>query len=282
MSGKKVTIFLINGTPEGPRTIEIGTWNGHGFYSSRAAISSVINRTEFSRPGVYILKSQSTAGHFTERVYIGEAEDIGKRLRDHIRNDKIQFEELAFFTSSDSSLTKAHVKYLESRLIEIALEAKNAQIENGKASKAPSLSEADISVMEDFIEQIKLILPTMGFSMLKPITSTIKNDVEYKMRFKIKTPQYNAQMGLTDNSYIVLKGSEANKITSDSISNGWKLLREGLLEKGFLIDNGDKFVFTVDTRFDSASAASSIVLGRQSAGTTEWIDENGKSLKELQ
>jgi hypothetical protein len=47
-----------------------------------------------------------------------------------------------------------------------------------------------------------------------------------------------------------------------------------------LIDKGSFYEFTEDTVFESPSAASSIILGSQSAGPQVWIDETNKSLKE--
>ena len=73
-------------------------------------------------------------------------------------------------------MTKTQIRYLESRLVQLAIEAKTAQIDNGNSPSLPTLHEADISDMEYFLEQIKLILPVMGFKFL--ISSTIKQSTE--------------------------------------------------------------------------------------------------------
>jgi len=54
---------------------------------------------------------------------------------------------------------------LESRLVEIAVQAKNAEIENANTPTKSSISEADISDMEYFLEQIKL-MKRLSFSLL--------------------------------------------------------------------------------------------------------------------
>jgi hypothetical protein len=69
---------------------------------------------------------------------------------------------------------------------------------------------------------------------------------------------------------------------SESIADGWVRQRNKLLESGNLVSGEGKYVFAKDTLFSSPSAASSVILGRQSAGPIEWIDENGKTYKENQ
>jgi hypothetical protein len=278
--GKKITTFLIDGTPNSPRTIELGNWSGIAIYSTQAGLDKITSRQEFLRPGVYILKSEPTDQAFSERVYIGEAEEIGKRLKEHIRNEKIDFEEVVFFTSTNSQLTKAHVKYLESRIIQTATEAGNSEVANAKYSSLPNLHEADVSDMEYFIDQIKLVLPTIGFLCLRSVSTPDKQE-EAKLILTIKSQTFSAIMHITNEGYIVKKDSEANKSVSTSISDGWKKLREKLIKNGVLFQKGDKFIFSSDTAFISPSAASSIILGRQSAGTLEWVDDKNLPLKTL-
>lgn len=67
--GKKLTIFLIDGLATGPRTIEIGNWSGKAIYSQRSTLPKILDREEFDRPGVYILKSMPNSDNFNERVY---------------------------------------------------------------------------------------------------------------------------------------------------------------------------------------------------------------------
>jgi len=51
--GKKLTIFLVDGSETGPRTIEIGNWSGKAVYSQRSSLPQIIERSEFNRPGLY-------------------------------------------------------------------------------------------------------------------------------------------------------------------------------------------------------------------------------------
>ncbi len=284
--GKKLTVFMIDGTEYGPRIAEIGNWVGKGFYSPRAAINKVMTRPEFSKPGVYFLKSVPKSDYFSERIYIGEAENIGTRLKQHLSDPNKDFEELVFFISNDHLLTKTQIKYLESRIVQLALAAKSAEIDNGTTPSIPTLHEADISDMEYFLEQIKLILPIMGF---KSLVSTIAKQVSQKQpeetsvseTFKIKSSTYQAYMYETEQGFIVTKGSQASKKLSPSISETYKKLHEKLIASGILLDKKAFYEFTEDTVFSSTSAASNIVLGRQSQGPIEWLNSANKTYKSL-
>jgi len=117
---------MIDGTEYGPRLSEIGNWVGKAVYSPRASINRIISRSEFDNPGVYCLKGDPQDDSFQERIYIGEAENIKKRLKDHLSNPEKEFKEIIFFISKDELLTKTQIKYLESRLVQLAIDAKTA------------------------------------------------------------------------------------------------------------------------------------------------------------
>jgi hypothetical protein len=286
--GKKLTVYMIDGTAYGPRLSEIGNWVGKAIYSPRASVNKIMNRPEFDNPGIYCLKGAPTDQAFDEKIYIGEAENIRSRLKQHLSDPNRDFTELIFFVSKDELLTKTQIRYLESRLVQIALDAKTAQIDNGNSPSLPTLHEADISDMEYFLEQIRLILPVMGFNFL--ISSTvnpsdakhIQNKSEIQERYFIKTKSFQASMTETDQGYIVAKGSEAKKDLSNSCTETYRNMRRKLLETKILLESGDKLIFTEDTVFNSPSAASNMVLGRNSNGFTEWVNTEGFTFKEVQ
>jgi hypothetical protein len=286
--GKKLTVYMIDGTEYGPRLSEIGNWVGKAIYSPRASVNKIMNRHEFDNPGIYFLKGDPTDDAFDEKIYIGEAENIRSRLKQHLSDPNKDFKELIFFVSKDELLTKTQIKYLESRLIQLALDAKTAQIDNGTSPSLPTLHEADISDMEYFLDQMKLILPVMGFKFL--ISSTVKqtdNKVQSDQEivhetYFIKTKTYKASMIETDQGYIISKGSEAKKDLSASCTDTYRSMRKKLLETKILIDGDDRLIFAEDAIFNSPSAASNMVLGRNSNGFTEWVNKDGKTFKDIQ
>ncbi len=286
--GKKLTVYMIDGTEYGPRLAEIGNWVGKAIYSPRATVNKIVNRLEFDNPGVYCLKGDPSNDAYDERIYIGEAENIKARLKQHLSDSNKDFKEFIFFISKDELLTKTQIRYLESRMIQLAIDAKSAEVENSTSPKLPTLHEADISDMEYFLEQIKLVLPVMGFKFM--ISSTAKTshpEVESKsdpihQKYFIKTRTFKAQMVETDQGYIVLKGSQAKKGLSKSTTETYRKLRRKLLDTDILVNDGENLIFAEDAVFNSPSAASNMVLGRNSNGYTEWVDKNGRDFKDVQ
>lgn len=286
--GKKLTVYMIDGTAYGPRFSEIGNWVGKAVYSPRASVNKIMNRPEFDNPGVYCLKGDPTDDAFDEKIYIGEAENIKNRLKQHLSDPKKDFKELIFFVSKDELLTKTQIRYLESRMVQLALEAKTAQIDNGNSPSLPTLHEADISDMEYFLDQIKLILPVMGFKFL--ISSTVKQEDILNLTksdsihetYYIKTKTFNAEMTETDQGYIVAKGSEAKKTLSNSCTETYINMRRKLVETEIMIEDKDRLIFAEDAVFNSPSAASNMILGRNSNGFAEWVNKNGLTFKQVQ
>ncbi len=286
--GKKLTIYMINETAYGPRLAEIGNWVGKALYSPRVSVSTLLSRSECENPGIYCLKGDPTDSAFNERVYIGEAENIRKRLRQHLSDPNKDFNELIFFISKDDLLTKAHVKYLESRLVQRALAAKSAQIDNSTSPSLPALHEADISDMEYFLTQMELVLPVMGFNFLIPSTvapesqptAPAANAAQHT--YTISARDVIANMTETAQGYVVKKGSQAKKETTNSFPKTYQNLRKKLLETGILLEQEHTLTFAEDAVFNSPSAASNIVLGRNSNGLAEWKNEAGHTLKEVQ
>lgn len=286
--GKKLTVYMIDGTAYGPRLSEIGNWVGKAIYCQRASVNKIMSRPEFENPGIYCLKGDPTDDAFDEKIYIGEAENIKSRLKQHLSDPNKDFKELIFFVSKDELLTKTQIRYLESRLVQLAFEAKTAQIDNGNSPSLPTLHEADISDMEYFLEQIKLILPVMGFNFLISSTVTPKDIKQSETKseihetYYIKTKSFQATMMETDQGYIVAKGSEAKKSLSKSCTETYRNMRRKLLETKIMIENGEKLIFAEDAVFNSPSAASNMILGRNSNGFTEWVNEKGLTFKKVQ
>jgi hypothetical protein len=281
--GRKLTIFMLDGSVTGPKTIEIGNWSGKAIFSPRAFLKNLLARNEFDGPGVYFLQSQSESYEFDENVYIGEAEELRARLKQHI--SERDFESAACFISKDELLTKAHIKFLESRLIKIAREANSSFIENNISPRGARLSEADISDMEYFIEQIRLILPTVGMGTLvnsAPHSNLPGIAMIGEKQFRIRSKDLLATMIELDGAFVVRAGSYASATTSKSMAAGWLKIRKKLIDAGVLIPHKGQLLFKEDSAFSSPSAASSVVLGRQAPGPISWIDEDGVTYKDYQ
>jgi hypothetical protein len=156
------------GPPTGLITAEIVNWTGHVILAPRSRLPDLLQRKEPSRTGVYFLFGPDPSNPAQTLLYIGESENVGKRMAQHNKdNEKAFWERVCIITSKDQNITKGHGKYLESRLIEIAKEAGRAKLANGTAPEYGGLPEADLDDMEFFLEQIRVVLPVQGLDFLR-------------------------------------------------------------------------------------------------------------------
>ena len=85
-----------------------------------------------------------------------------------------------------------------------------------------------------------------------------------------------------DGQLVVVKGSQMSKDTSPSIGGGWVRIRNRLIAEKIVVDKGEYFEFIQDFAFNSASAAASVIRGRQSAGPRRWTHTiSGKTYRQL-
>ena len=114
--GRSLELFFIDGRPDGMLTAEVFNWTGHVLRIPRTQIKQGLDRPECKHTGVYVLLGQID-GEAT--AYIGEAENMRVRLAQHV-SGKDWWDEAILVSKTGDMLHKAHVKYLESRLVEIA------------------------------------------------------------------------------------------------------------------------------------------------------------------
>ena len=273
--GCTIRMFLVDGSAGGVVTLEIMNWSGHAVTAPRSKLPELLSRNELMRTGVYFLYGpQPESGDMT--VYIGEGDNVGQRIRTHIRDEEKDFwEKVCVFTSKDLNLTKAHVRYLESRLIEITREAGRVIPANSQNPGAVKLPEADQSDMEDFIERIRLVLPVLGMNFLRfPHTEGGIGNTD-EVIFELKSPNHPAPAAAIerDGEFIVLKGSPASARWSrnETRASGYSRVHQALIEKGkIVIDTSGTAFFTTDVSFSSPSAAAAVVRGRSASGPREW------------
>jgi len=273
--GRSLELYFIDGKPDGMLTAEVFNWTGHVLMVPRTQIATALKREEASRTGVYILVGERDDGPI---AYIGEAEEVGKRLKDHAKN-KDWWTSAVLVTTSADALHKAHVKYLESRLVEIADDLKVTKLENGNSPPRPSLSEASIANMEFFLDTLLMLLPAIRVDMFldrkrpRKESSVLSQDNDIPMfQLTNKRHELTATARLENGEFIILAGSQARMKwagdTTDKTSY-WKLFDE-LVGQGVIIPDGSKRVFAMDYAFSSSSAAGAVVNGRSTRGPTEW------------
>ena len=155
-----INLFLVDGDPHGLRTATLSNWIGQTVVCPRTRLSDLSSRDEVQRSGVYVLLGEDSEQN-RPALYIGEGDRIWSRIRAHDR-DKEFWHTVYTFSSRDEKLTKSHVRYLESRLIQVAQNNRRSVVLNGTAPPAPQLPESDIADMEHFLTNILLLLPILN------------------------------------------------------------------------------------------------------------------------
>ena len=276
--GKTIKIFLIDGEPNGRMTCELSNWSGKAYKIPRIKVKDCIDRNDLVSTGVYLLLGKDEEGK--ELVYIGEAESILKRLNQHL-NQKDFWNEAIVFISKDENLNKAHVKYLENRLHNIAHSAKRYKVENSIIPTQSSISESDRAEMEEFVENIKMLVNTLGHKVFDE-----KRDFKPKQKveiFAIKAARgADGQGEPTSDGFVVFKGSKAASTIVNSMTPSFVKLRQKLIDEGVLVNKIEYFEFSDDYIFSSPSTAAVMVMGRNANGLSEWKLKDGKTLKEFE
>ena len=275
MQAATIKLFLPTGDASGIRTAEISNWTGKAIAGPRTEIDTLLKRPELNSPGIYILIGSDESGD--SRIYIGEAECVKNRLKQH--KDKEFWVQVMAFISKDENLTKGHIKYLESELIKKAIAVGKATLENSQGGNAV-LPESDIADMEVFLSKLYQLLPVLGTDVFAATT---------RKKATISNTLYCSKRGLkgaigqrSPKGFLVFKDSEATKEETASIPENIKQARAKLLEKGILIDSGAVFTFSFDYEFTSPSFASSIVRGGASNGLLDWKNKDGNTLKDIE
>jgi len=283
--GRTIQLFLVDGKPTGLRKATIHGWTGLLFVSGASAFGDLTAREEVDRTGVYILSGPDPEKAGATRVYIGSGNSVAERIKQSAL--KRDFWETAItVTTSDDDLSKGHAEYLEARLIEVTSQAGRVTLDNGTKpdTSRRRLPEADVANMEQFLANLRIILPVIGLDMLKPqpraVTQTAKpvderttGDVQFEIR-------HNSGVQATaveeDGEFIVLEGSEALTGTG-YVQQSYGGLKEKLVADGVLIPHGtDRLRLAKPWSFNSLSAAAAIVLDRNSNGRIEWKVKGSK------
>jgi hypothetical protein len=274
-------IFVADGDPDGLRLVERSNWIGKAVVFSRTHLPTIKKRDEFNQTGVYLLLGPREDGE-GEKLYIGEGDPVRPRLESHYAQ-KDFWNRAVFFVAGPGQLSKAHVQFLESRLIQLAKSAKRMPLDNGKNETEPTLSEADRADMQVFLENMLGMLPVLGihaFEQMASVTAVTPNALLTCKGKGVIARGYESTQG-----FVVKAGSHAVGETVPSMQQhvrGMFDIRQDLIANGVLqVDNGN-YKFDQDYAFSSPSTAATVVLGRSANGRIEWKDGRGKTLKELQ
>lgn len=289
MSGKQIRLFLVDGTPGGLTTAEITNWTGHVLTGPRSGVGALVQREEARRTGVYLLLGDDEEALGDTRCYIGEADIVSDRLRQHLR-DKEFWDRVVVITSKDANLTKSHGRYLESKLIELAKQAGRVTLENGTAPPAPPLPEADRSDMDEFLAQLHIVLPVLGVNAIRVrpiVATTIQGPASAESpTFTLREPkscvdaraqQIDGEFTVLADSTVVAEWSRTGGAESTKKSYAsYRAQHARLVDEGVIAVQDGVGRITRDHVFSSPSTAGAIVVGRSCNGRKEWVSTEGQ------
>ena len=278
MTSATIKLFLPRGDAKSLRTAEISNWTGKAIAAPRTELDDLLAREELEKAGVYILIGSDPITN-APRAYIGEAEIIRERLKQH--KTKEFWVSAVVFVSKDENLTKAHVRYLENRLLAEAAQVDRFQLEQNQAGGS-RLPESDRQDMEVFLAHIRQLLPVLGTDILAPIAEPSEKPQPGGILF-CRNKAAEARGQRTANGFVIFKGSSAVLDQRPSAESYPYVVaqRNQFIADGILAERDGLLVFTRNAEFSSPSAAAAVIHGGSANGLIVWKTREGKTLKEL-
>jgi hypothetical protein len=298
-AGNTYTIVVPDGDPDSIKMVHKGNWMGSLVQFSRESYRNSRNTAEYQkildRPGVYILIGPD-ASDTSLKVYIGEGDGIRGRIDSHV-NNKDFWDTVLIITAENDSFDKVQIQYIESKLVQIAMNAKTCKLENGNSPNLPSTSQAARINAENTIHHILDCVQLLGYTIFataqvspqphqSPTTTPQSNtsgtslDQQFIFEARVRDSQVSAVGSYQNGKLVVSKGSVCTHDISDSCPESIAILRKQLVEQQIIQQSAPNqpFVFTQDYAFKSPSAASGVISGRSSNGLTDWKTQQGITL----
>lgn len=250
-----------------------GTFATIAYKIPRNMIKESENREELSSPGIYFLFGRDDEND-KPLVYIGEAENIIARLKQHL-DKKDNWNEAITFISKDSNLNKAHIKYLENRFYTIAKMCGRYSIDNSNIPTKSTVSEAEVAELEEFIYNAKILVNALGHKTFESYSEKQTNEKENNPIFYISAGNGKASMIATSDGYVLQKGSCIHITSAESLNNGIKKKVEQSRNNGEIKDN----ILQEDKLFSSSSSAAAFATGYRISGPQQWKTIDGTTLK---
>ena len=274
---KTIQMYIFDGNPNGRIMCELSNWNGRVYKVARNEISKFSERPDANNTGIYFLYGKSDENK--DAVYIGEAEKIAFRLKQHLTDD-FYWNDCVAIISKDNLLNKAHVKYLENKFYTMASNARRYAIQNTTIPTLSSVSEYDEAMLEEFISNAKLLVNTLGYKTFESIEESIFHTQNDKIIFHIHAARGASAKGYAvADGFVVEKGSVIASDVTRSISDYIVRYRETLLNDGTIDDSN---TFVKDFLFTSPSLVAAIIMGRNANGRTEWKTSDGITFKSIE
>lgn len=277
---KTITTYLLDWNPNWVKIVELSSWIWKALVIPRSQLANIKDREELKNPAIYFLFWDDS--EWNSKVYIWEAENLINRIANHDAK-KDFWTTVVAFVSEGKNLTKAHVKYLEAKSIIKTKESKIYELENTTTPNINSLPEHQVDIMEDFLDNIDLLISAIWYPIFK--TTTTSKELKKKELYYLNEKQWLVSgVGVyTESWFLVQKWSKwsLQMASSEIKKQQYCFKNRPKLEKKWIIKSEwDYIIFLEDYLFSSPSSASNILCWRATNWWTSWKDKNWVTLDE--
>ena len=274
-----VEIFLPAGSTDGIWKVQKSNWTGVGLVIPRSHFTDGRQRAELDGPGVYVLQGPADGDAFEHQVYVGESDNLKKRLDEHFKKTDFWTRAIVF-AAKDGGLNKAHVRQIEAALITRAKQVARSEVANSNVGAPVVLSEADEAMVEGFLGDMLTLYPLMGVVAFEGAPA---KKPDGRILLYCSGPDAEASGYEVAEGFLVLEGALLRRRPVPSRYPSVTRRLEALEQQGLLeVLNDSQLRLVRDHIFNSSSMAADCVLGRSANGRTEWRTEDGVTLKQIQ
>jgi len=274
MRSTTIKLVLHDGTPFGLTTVELTNWSGRAIIVPRPALGQLRALSLATQPTVYFLRSERED---RERLYVGQSDELSRRLSHHAR-EKDWWDESVAFTSSDFGATA--IRYLEHVFVRRLLDERIVRVDNGTAPSRPPIPREHADAMDEYVDRASDVLIGLGYHFIALDAAITSSARETGIAVRCTGPHADAHGFYDAHGLLVVRGSVSRHPFAPSTPDRIRGLRDELVASGILQPSRDGILeFTKDYLFSSPSTAASVVLARSSNGWTDWKDEHNLELR---
>ena len=289
---KNINMFLMDGEVTGKIKCTLSNWTGVIYKIPRIQLGDLKSRDEMKQSGIYFLFGRDEDKQ-KDVTYIGQAttrkngEGILLRIQEHTRDIHADyFNDVIILTTQNNSFGPTEISYLENKFTQLAKEAGRYIVKNGNDPNPGNVTEEKESELDEIVENTLMIIGTLGYRVFVPMIKEVSQDLTDNhstyLYLKRKTKKSNkvieATCERTTEGFVVLEGSQVEIKDSPYLPASLKEMRQNLIASRVIQDG----VLKEKQLFSSPSYAAAFLLGMQTNGRTDWKDQDGRTLKELE
>lgn len=289
---KNINMFLMDGEVTGKIKCTLSNWTRVIYKIPRIQLGDLKSRDEMKQSGIYFLFGRDEDKQ-KDVTYIGQAttrkngEGVLLRIQEHTRDTHADyFNDVIILTTQNNSFGPTEISYLENKFTQLAKEAGRYIVKNGNDPNTGNVTEEKESELDEIVENTLMIIGTLGYRVFVPMTKKVSQDLTDNhstyLYLKRKTKKSNkvieATCERTTEGFVVLEGSQVEIKDSPYLSASLKEMRQNLIASRVIQDG----VLKEKQLFSSPSYAAAFLLGMQTNGRTDWKDQDGRTLKELE